>query len=291
MFSSKAISQSTIGYSQSVDKLKQALNRADAVVIGAGAGLSAAAGLAYSGERFEKNFSDFIKKYHYRDMYAAGFYRYPALEEYWAYWSRHIYLNRYAQDAGQAYTHLLELMNGKEYFVITTNVDHSFQKAEFDKARLFYTQGDYGLWQCAKPCHWETYDNEKTIRRMVAEQRDMRIVPELIPRCPKCGRLMTNNLRCDGTFVEDAGWHLAAKRYADFISKHAGRHILFLELGVGRNTPAIIKYPFWQMTYQNKKAVYACINLGEAVAPHEIEKQSICVDADISNVLCDLKKE
>lgn len=289
MFSRKATSLSTIDYSQAVERLKRELDEASAVLIGAGSGLSAATGHTYSGERFEKNFADFIAKYHYRDMYSAGFHPYPTPEEYWAYWSRHIYLNRYAQDSGPVYSNLLELMDGKDYFAITTNVDHSFQKAGYDKQRLFYTQGDYGLWQCGEPCHKETYDNENVILRMVAEQHDMRIPSELIPYCPKCGRPMTNNLRCDDSFVEDAGWHLAAKRYEYFIHSHENLHILFLELGVGGNTPGIIKYPFWKMTYQNKKAVYACINLGEAFAPLEIEQQSVCINADIRDVLSDLK--
>lgn len=286
-----ATTKSTIAYSQAIERLKRELAGANAVVIGAGSGLSAAAGLTYSGERFENNFADFITKYHYKDMYSAGFYPYSSLEEYWAYWSRHIYLNRYAHVPGPVYTDLLELMNDKNYFVITTNVDHSFQKAGYDKRRLFYTQGDYGLWQYSKPCHKETYSNEETVRRMVTDQRAMRIPSELIPYCPKCCSPMTNNLRCDDTFVEDEGWHTAAKRYKDFIREHENQHVLFLELGVGGNTPVIIKYPFCKMTFRNIKAVYACINLGEAVTPHEIEQQSLCINADISKVLFDLKTE
>ena len=273
-----------------IERLRREISGADAVVVGAGSGLSAASGLTYSGERFEKNFADFIGRYGYRDMYTAGFYPYPTPEEFWAYWSRHIHLNRYAQDAGPAYRRLRNLMGGKDCFVITTNVDHCFQKAGFDALRLFCTQGDYGLWQCARPCHQETYDNEAPVQRMVSEQRDMRIPTELIPRCPRCGGPMANNLRCDDTFVEDEAWHFAAGRYADFLRKHEGARILFLELGVGWNTPGIIKYPFRRMSTRNERAVYACVNLGEADAPRELEGRAILVDGDIGEVLRNLEE-
>ena len=273
-----------------IERLRREISGADAVVVGAGSGLSAASGLTYSGERFEKNFADFIGRYGYRDMYTAGFYPYPTPEEFWAYWSRHIHLNRYAQEAGPAYRRLRALMGGKDCFAITTNVDHCFQKAGFDALRLFCTQGDYGLWQCARPCHQETYDNEAPVQRMVSEQRDMRIPTELIPRCPRCGGPMANNLRCDDTFVEDEAWHFAAGRYADFLRKHEGARVLFLELGVGWNTPGIIKYPFRRMSTRNERAVYACVNLGEADAPRELEGRAILVDGDIGEVLRGLEE-
>lgn len=259
------------------------------MVVGAGSGLSAAAGLTYDGPRFRARFADFIAKYHVRDMYSAGFYPYPTPEEFWAYWSRHIYCNRYGQPVGGPYRDLLELVGAKDYFVLTTNVDHCFQRAGFEKARLFYTQGDYGLWQCAKPCHQKTYDNEAAVRRMVAGQRDMRVPSELIPRCPVCGGPMSMNLRCDETFVQDEGWYAAAGRCRDFLEDHAGARVLFLELGVGGNTPAIIKYPFWKMTIEDPNAVYACVNLGEAAAPREIAGRSICVDLDIGEALQTIK--
>lgn len=268
-----------------MDRLKNELERADAVVIGAGAGLSVSAGFSYDGERFEKNFGDFRRKYGFTDMYSGGFYPYSSLEEYWAWWSRHILLNRYDVPVGEPYGDLLKLIQDKDYFVITTNVDHQFQLAGFDKKRLFYTQGDYGLWQCSKACHDKTYDNEEAVRFMAAEQKDLKIPSELIPKCPVCGAPMTMNLRCDNFFVQDAGWYAAADRYDDFIRRHKNMHILFLELGVGMNTPGIIKYPFWQMTYQNPKAVYVCVSLGEAVAPREIKERSICIDGDIGEVL------
>lgn len=273
----------------SLDRLKKALDECDAVLIGAGAGLSTSAGLTYSGERFMKYFADFHEKCGITDIYSGGFYPYETFEEYWAWWSRHIYYNRYAEKPGKPYFDLLELVKNKDYFVLTTNVDHQFQLAGFDKTRLFYTQGDYGLWQCYKPCHQATYDNEVTVRKMIAEQKDMRIPTELIPHCPKCGAPMTMNLRCDNTFVQDEGWYAAAERYESFVRSHKNLRILFLELGVGGNTPVIIKYPFWQMTAQNKAATYACINLGEAMTHPQIEKQSICVGDDIGKVLEALK--
>lgn len=245
MFSKIWTKKFTADYSDSYGKLKEAVKEADAVVIGAGAGLSASAGFTYSGERFEKYFGDFIEKYHIRDMYSGGFYPYSTLEEYWAWWSRHIYYNRYVDAPRPVYLALHELVRDKDYFVLTTNVDHQFQKAGFDKKRLFYTQGDYGLWQCSRACHQKTYNNEETVRKMISEQCDMKIPAELIPKCPVCGAPMTMNLRQDALFVQDEGWYAAAERYNDFIRRHKELHILFLELGVGGNTPVIIKYPFW----------------------------------------------
>lgn len=282
---SKIWTTKSISDSLSLERLKQELETADVILIGAGAGMSTSAGLAYSGERFEKYFSDFANKYGIRDIYSGGFYPFETQEEYWAWWSRHIYYNRYDLAPGKPYTDLLELVKDKEYFVLTTNVDHQFQLAGFDKQRLFYTQGDYGLWQCSEPCHNATYDNEEQVRRMIAQQKDMRIASELIPHCSKCGASMTMNLRADDTFVQDEGWYAAASRYEEFLQKHGHKHILLLELGVGFNTPGIIKYPFWRMAVQNPKATYACINLGQAAVPKQIEKQSIAIDGDIGDVL------
>ena len=223
-------------------------------------------------------------------MYSAGFYPYDTPEAYWAYWSRHIYWNRYDQPVGEPYRLLLELLRDKAYFVITSNVDHCFQNAGFDKARLFYTQGDYGLWQCSKPCRQRTYDNEEAVRRMLAEQKDLRIPTELIPRCPVCGRPMTMNLRCDAAFVQDEGWYAAQARYEAFLRRYEGGRVFFWELGVGGNTPAIIKYPFWKFTHGNPRAVYACVNLTEAFAPREIAGRSICIEQDIGGVLREMAR-
>lgn len=305
MFLKKLTNESTETYSDKRNRLKAAIREADAVIIGAGSGLSAAAGFTYSGERFERYFHDFADKYPIRDIYSGGFYPFLDLEEYWAWWSRHIWINRYVSAPKPVYENLLALVRDKDYFVLTTNVDHCFQKAGFDKHRLFYTQGDYGLFQCSVPCHSATYDNGDPIRRMVeaqgytiTEDNDlivkkgsslkMSIPTELIPCCPECGKPLNVNLRSDNTFVEDQGWHDAKNRYEDFLRRHEGLHILFLELGVGGNTPVIIKYPFWRMTARNKRATYACVNYGEAFAPDEIRNQSICIDTDIGGLLTEL---
>ena len=274
-----------------MERLKAALQDCDAVVIGAGAGLSTAAGFTYTGERFEKYFSDFAAKYGIQDMYSGGFFPFATPEEHWAYWSRYIFINRYQDAPKPVYDDLLKLVQDKDYFVITTNVDHCFQKAGFDKKRLFYTQGDYGLFQCSEPCCQETFDNETAIREMVTRQKDMKIPTELRPVCPHCGKPMTMNLRSDNKFVEDESWHRAAARYENFLRTRNRQKILFLELGVGYNTPVIIKYPFWQMTAKNPNAIYACINQGQAVCLQEIKKQSICIDADIDTVLHKIMSE
>lgn len=286
MFSKSRMNPSTAdSFARQIEQLSKALNQADAVLIGAGAGLSTAAGFTYSGERFERYFADFAQKYGIRDMYSGGFYPFDTPEETWAWWSRHIFVNRYDVSAGKPYLDLLRLVQDKDYFVLTTNVDHQFQLAGFDKKRLFYTQGDYGLWQCSKACHNKTYDNEQTVRRMVRKQRDMRIPTELVPSCPVCGAPMTMNLRCDDLFVQDEGWYAAQSRYDDFVRRHKNLNILYLELGVGFNTPGIIKLPFWQMTVENPRATYACLNMGEAFCPDEIAKQSVCINHDVRETL------
>ena len=288
MFSQRKTMKFTEDYSDNIRCLKQEIETADSIVIGAGAGLSTAAGFTYSGERFEKYFSDFIQKYGFSDMYSGGFFPFESPEEHWTYWSRYIYINRYMDVDNGTYKTLLSLVKDKDYFVLTTNVDHQFQKAGFDKHRLFYTQGDYGLFQCLEPCCQKTFDNEEFIRRMYNEQKNMRVPFELIPKCPECGKPMTMNLRADDKFVQDEGWYKARERYADFLRHHEGMHMLFLELGVGFNTPVIIKYPFWQITAKNPNAVYACINFNEAFCPEELDKKSICIGGDIAEVLWDM---
>ena len=290
MYGKTPITGSTKDYSDNIKMLKKTVCEAEAIVIGAGAGLSTSAGFTYSGERFDKYFADFGGKYNFKDMYSGGFYPYKTQEEMWAYWSRYIYINRYMDAPKPVYAKLFELIKDKDYFVITTNVDHCFQKAGFDKERLFYTQGDYGLFQCSVPCQAVTYDNGDMIRRMYKEQKDMKIPSELIPRCPNCGKPLTMNLRSDDKFVEDEGWHKAAARYEDFIRKHDGK-VLYLELGVGYNTPGIIKYPFWQMTAKNPDATYACINYDDAECPDLIKDRAILIEGDIGKVLEDLNGE
>lgn len=284
------------------EHLVRAIEQSDAIVVGAGSGLSTAAGLAYTGPRFSQWFSDFEQDFGFHDMYSGGFYPYRDLEQYWAFWSRHIYCNRYDQPDNRVYRTLLKLVEDRDFFVVTTNVDHQFQLAGIERKRLFYTQGDYGLFQCSEPCHPATYDNENLVRAMIEAQgyvrnaqgsftppagtrARMRIPSELVPRCPTCGRPMAMNLRCDNTFVEDEGWHAAAERYRAFLEAHAGERTLFLELGVGNNTPAIIKYPFWNMASQNPQAIYACINAGEAYCPDNLAGRCILIDVDISQAL------
>ena len=283
---------------EAIEQLKQITSEAETVVIGAGSGLSTSAGFTYSGKRFEKYFSDFAVKYGFQDMYSGGFAPFASLEERWAYWSRYIMINRYMDPPKPVYNNLLSLVRNKDYFVLTTNVDHCFQKAGFGKNRLFYTQGDYGLFQCSEPCHQKTYDNEKQIRAMWEFRNEMKIPSELVPHCPVCGKPMSMNLRADDTFVTDEGWSKAANQYETFLQSRniisgSGQqegtgNVLFLELGVGRNTPGIIKYPFWQMTAKNPNAQYVCINFGEAFAPYEIEKRSLCINDDIGGVLQEL---
>lgn len=290
MFSRTLTEKSMKSYSESIEGLKNAIQNADAVLIGAGSGLSTAAGFTYTGERFYSLFLDFIKKYHFTDMYSGGFYPYETLEEYWAWWSRYIHCNRYTDIPKNTYKSLLKLVENKNYFVITTNVDHCFQKSGFDKDKLYYMQGDYGLLQCSKPCHQKTYDNEEIIKRMVESEQNMRIPSELIPRCPICNAPMVPNLRADDTFVQDEGWYIAEQRYNNFIENYKDRKIVFLELGVGYNTPVWIKYPFWEMTAENQDAVYACINYDNVAIPDRIVNQSVCIKSDINRVLSDLMK-
>lgn len=294
---------------EEIIKLHEILDSAECVVVGAGAGLSASAGFSYSGERFKKYFSDFEAKYHFHDMYSGGFADFSSLEENWAYWSRFIYINRYLDAPFPVYEKLFELVRGKDYFIITTNVDHCFQKAGFDKKCLFYTQGDYGLFQCCVPCHKKTYDNEEIVKKMLISQgfgfkdsenrKDgeiifpenplkMEIPSELVPHCPVCGKPMSMNLRCDGTFVEDDGWHEAARRYQDFLEKHKNARTLFLELGVGENTPGIIKYPFWNLVHQNKNAFYASLNMEKEEIPIELKARSVLIKGDIFRTIGNL---
>ena len=299
---SSGVSSGTGTRRENLDRLKKEIETADAIVIGAGAGLSTAAGFTYSGERFEKYFFDFAARFGIRDMYSGGFYPFPDDEIRWAWWARHIYYNRYVEAPKPVYRNLYELVKDKDYFVITTNVDHQFQTAGFDKKRLFYTQGDYGLFQSVNPQIRKTYDNEAWVMQameaqgfvrnengvfdVLANKRlSMRLPSELIPKCLDDGSDMTMNLRSDDSFVEDEGWHKASAAYLDFLEKHEGQHVLFLEIGVGANTPVIIKYPFWQMTNDNKNAVYACLNYNEACCPKQIENQSIVIGGDSGEVI------
>lgn len=273
-----------------IQKLKEEIENSEYILIGAGAGLSTSAGFLYDGKRFEDNFKDYIKKYGFTDMYSAGFYNFPTLEEYWAYFSLNVYINRFDIEENETYLNLYNIVKNKNYFVITTNVDGRFADSKFDKDKIFAVQGDFSLFQCSKPCRQETFYNEKYIREMIKYKKEMKIPTELIPKCPYCGRNMSMNLRADSTFVQDKNWHNQKSKYEEFLKISNDSKILFLELGVGFNTPSIIKYNFWRMTLNNKKSVYASINLGECYGASDIEERSICIDADISEVLKKLIK-
>jgi len=295
----KKISEGKGTKKEKIEMLKNHIQKSDAIVVGAGAGLSTSAGLTYSGERFEKYFFDFAEKYGIRDMYSGGFYPFEDDETRWAWWSRHIYFNRYIEPPKPVYKNLFSVLKDKNYFVITTNVDHQFQRAGFDKKRLFYTQGDYGLFQSVNPKNKKTYDNEDWVmtameaQGFVKDESGVFTVPKdrkisiqiptrLIPKCKDDNFCVTMNLRADDSFVEDEGWHRASAAYYQFLEENKNKHILFLELGVGANTPVIIKYPFWQMTKENEKSIYACVNYKEAYCPSEIQDRSICIDSDIA---------
>ena len=291
-----------------MEKFRKVLDEADTVIIGAGSGLSTAAGYTYSGERFNTYFSDFAEKYKIQDIYSGGFYPFPDMETYWAWWSRHIWVNRYVPIPNDTYDRLYDLVKDKDYFVLTTNVDHCFQRSGFDKKRLFYTQGDYGLLQSSNPhgasAH-KTYDNEEICRKMLLAQGfeigednsliipegadiRMQIPTELVPYCPDDGELMTTNLRADDTFVEEEGWHQAAERYTEFLRRHEGTKTVFLETAVGFNTPGIVKFSFWKMTGEWPDATYVCLNQGQAYAPDEIKEKSICINGDLKEILAEL---
>ena len=288
MFLNKKTTKSTESYSEKIVRIKECIDNKEAVIIGAGAGLSTAAGLEYGGERFQKLFPEYIEKYELTDMYSSAFYPFETLEEYWGYWCLHVYHNRYAAELNDTYKKLLKLVEGKNYFVITTNGDHLFRLNGFPKERLFYTQGDYGVFACSKGCHNKTYDNEETILKMIDSLEDLKIDSRLIPYCPRCKEPMVVNLRKDKYFVEDEGWERACDNYNDFIKANRNKDIAFIELGVGYNTPSIIKYPFWQMTHSNPKATFISINKGEAICADEIKDKSILIENDIYKVLSDL---
>lgn len=286
-----------------INKAKTLLNNADYVLIGAGAGLSTAGGFEYSGEKFERYFSDFGKKYGYKDMYSGGFYPYTTLEEKWAFWSRYVYVNRYMdKKPNKLYKMLLNVVKDKNYFVLTTNVDHQFQIAGFDKSKIFYMQGDYGLFQCEVPCHNKTYDNKQLIIKMLISQNflektksgyqiadkskwKMSIDSNLIPKCPVCNKNMTMNLRADETFIQDEGWLEHAQLYENFINKAKDKNLLLMEFGVGYNTPVIIKYPFEKMTYSFLNTNLLRFNKDYAFCPKEIENKTLLFDEDIQDVL------
>lgn len=279
------------------EQIKNAVNlikEADVVLIGAGAGASTAAGLSYDGKRFRENFHEFIMKYggqYMTDMYAAGFYPFPSEEAKWGYWSKHALLNRFYPPALPLYKDLYDIAKDKEYFVLTTNVDHQFYKAGFSADRIFATQGDYGEIQCQKGCHPKVYEAEELFQEMDAARKDCLIPSELVPKCPVCGGKMAMHLRCDNYFVEDEAWHEAADRYAEFLDKNKDKKVVLLELGVGFNTPIIIRFPFEKMVRERASYSLIRLNRDEAVVPESFGNRAIGIGGDMAGAITDIKWE
>ena len=279
-------------YEDQIDRAAKNIRNTDCVIIGAGAGASTAAGIQYGGKRFTDNFAEFIKKYgeyYMTDMYAAGFYPYPSEEAKWGYWSKHALMNRFDPPALPLYTELYDIVKNKEYFVLTTNVDHQFYKAGFDEKRIFATQGDYGKIQCQKACHPKTYDAKDLFRKMDKARRDCLIPSELVPKCPVCGGNMAMNLRCDNYFVEDEAWHEAADRYAGFLEQNKDKKVVLLELGVGFNTPIIIRFPFEKMVRENSSYSLIRLNMDEAVVPESFGERAIGIGGDMAKAITDIR--
>ncbi|WP_083838335.1 SIR2 family NAD-dependent protein deacylase [Lentibacillus jeotgali] len=268
------------------DLLHQLIDEAEAIVIGVGAGLSAAAGFTYAGRRFTDAFPDFIAKYRFLDMLQASLFNFEDEQEYWAFQSRFSLLNFFDQPVGQAYIDLRNLMSGKNYHIITTNADNAFYAAKFDMDNVFRIQGEYGLWQCSEHCHQETYHDEALIRQMVREQSNMKIPESLVPHCPKCGAGLEINKRNEEKgMVEDAHFHEQKERYEQFLKENEDKKVLFLEIGVGHTTPQFIKHPFQQMTQENTKALFVTMNQRDYFIPRAIRPQTVRIDEDIADVL------
>jgi len=278
-------------YEEQINRAAEYINEAEVVLIGAGSGLSAAAGLTYSGERFQENFKEFIKKYGVKDMYSAGFYPFPSEEERWGYWSKHVDMNRITPPALPLFQKLFGLVKAKIYFVITTNVDHQFHKAGFDETKIFATQGDYGYIQCARACHKKTYNALKLFDQMNRIRKDCKVPSYIVPKCPVCGGSMAMHLRCDQYFVEDESWHKSADAYGKFLSAHLkGKKVVLLELGVGFNTPTIIRFPFEKMIHDYCNLTMIRLNLDEAFVPESFEKRIVGINDDIVKSLSSISK-
>ncbi len=242
-------------------------------------------------KRFRANFSEFIGKYggqYMTDMYTAGFYPFPSEEAKWGYWSKASLLNRFDLPALPLYRKLFNLVKDKEYFVLTTNVDAQFYKAGFDQMKIFATQGDYGKIQCRRACHQKVYDAEELFRKMGETRYDCLIPTDLVPKCHVCGGKMEMNLRCDDFFVEDEAWHEAANRYVDFLKEVKEKNVVLLELGVGFNTPTIIRFPFEKMVRENASYSLIRLNMDEAVVPESFEKRAVGIGGDMAKAITDI---
>lgn len=275
-------------YEEQIREAAKAIKEAEYVLIGAGAGLSAAAGLTYGGKRFEENFPEFIRKYGMTDMYSAGFYPFSSEEERWGYWSKHVYVNRIQPQALPLYQKLREIVNAKKYFVLTTNADHQFYKADFGEDKIFATQGDYGLIQCMRGCHPKTYDNIEMMNQMHQARKDCKVPSYMVPRCPVCGGPMNMNLRCDRYFVEDDAWHEAEKHFGEFLDACQKKRTVLLELGIGFNTPTIVRFPFEKLTQKQENMTLIRLNLDEAIVPKSLGERAIGINADMMQSVTDL---
>jgi len=272
-------------YESRIAQAKIALNEADAIIVGGGAGLSAAAGILYSGKRFTEPFAPFITKYGFKDLYTSSFYPFATEEEKWAYWARHISLNRYETGATQLYQDLYRLVQHKPYFVITTNVENQFEKSGFPSAKVFEIQGDYSYLQCAKGCHNQLYYNEQLVENMIEMTNDCKIPTDLVPKCSVCGGNMDPNLRSNQYFVQDEKWYEKETAYKEFLANYEGNKIVFLELGVGYNTPGIIRYPFERMTYQNEYATLIRLNKDDPNGAEENKEKTIWFTNEMLEVI------
>lgn len=271
-----------------LERVSAALAKTPAVLIGGGAGLSAAAGIDYSGDAFRRAFADYIARYGFSDLYSSGFYPFPTEAERWAYWARHVDYAAVKPPAMPLYVRLLELVRGKEYFVITTNVDAQFEKAGFAPERLFAVQGDYREMQCANACHRKVYSNLDAVQRILETTQDLTIPAGSVPRCPVCGGRMEMHLRIDEHFIEDEKWHRAARRYEEFLAGHAKGETVLLELGVGFNTPTIIRYPFEELAFFNRGALLVRLNRENIPLRLPIQSRTVTITEPMQAVVAQL---
>ena len=277
-------------YSSRILQAKQAIKQADYIIIGAGSGLSTAAGLLYSGEKFEKDFREFIEKYHFDNLYSASFYEFKTQEEKWAFFAKMIKLNRYNEKPLKLYQELYEIVKNKEYFVLSTNVDGQFYNSGFDKDKIFEVQGDYSYLQCENACHNKLYNNKELVEKWLRNTKNCKIPSDLVMKCPVCGGNMDMNLRKDANFVQDENWYRQSEKYEDFLSRSKGKNVVLLEIGVGFNTPGIIRFPFERMTAISEKTTLIRINKDYPNPMLEIENKTISFDEDTNKIIEDLKE-
>ncbi|GAB6393686.1 MAG: NAD-dependent protein deacetylase SIR2 family [Treponematales bacterium] len=291
MSSPNKTSAYTARYWDSIRQASRVIQNTDCVLAGVGAGMTAAGGLCYADTALaEKWYPEYValgKKSileimsdfwptTINDHNAAAF---------WGFWVRHIYHLRYEPDALPPYRALFSIIGGREHFICSTNVDGQLEKAGFDRKKIFAPQGDYALLQCRKPCSQRVFDNKSMIETCLANMASPFEIREAdIPRCPVCGDFLIPNLRCDARFVEAPHlWN--TRQYEAFIQDARGKRLVLLELGVGFNTPGIIRFPFESITAQFARAILIRVNLSDAAVPEEIQEKSIVIQDDIAAVL------